>query len=182
MSSCRYRCRSRLLLNWPWLTWRAPRVWRPLPASLAGGAGARPAHPISGHERTAFAAMHGPDLLYSHDPWVWGRRDEAGRPASVVRFFITGTPDGSESFLTSFHTGGSRETQDFPSHCRVGERHRCWSANDRAFRCQGGGSIDADASPRRAGVRGRCGVAKADDDAQARWYVAVGTRQARELL
>src|SRR5215813_1990501 len=58
MSSCRYRCRSRLLLNWPWLTWRAPRVWRPLPASLAGGAGARPAHPISGHERTAFAAMH----------------------------------------------------------------------------------------------------------------------------
>src|SRR5262245_4521591 len=27
----------------------------------------------SGHERAAFAAMHGPDLLYSHDPWVWAR-------------------------------------------------------------------------------------------------------------
>src|ERR1700741_1505341 len=26
-------------------TWRAPCLWRPLPASLAGGAGARPDHP-----------------------------------------------------------------------------------------------------------------------------------------
>src|SRR5215813_14509940 len=74
MSSCRYRCRSRLLLNWPWLTWRAPRVWRPLPASLAGGAGARPAHPISGHKRSAFAAMHAPDVLYVvHDCWLSGK-------------------------------------------------------------------------------------------------------------
>src|SRR4029077_16017718 len=31
--------------------WRAPRLWRPLPASLAGGAGARPDHPISGHSK-----------------------------------------------------------------------------------------------------------------------------------
>jgi hypothetical protein len=37
-----------------------------LPASLAGGAGARPDHPVSGHERAAFAAMHGRDLLLSH--------------------------------------------------------------------------------------------------------------------
>src|SRR5262249_31436006 len=35
--------------NLTWLTWRAPRLWCPLPASLAGGAGARPDHPISGH-------------------------------------------------------------------------------------------------------------------------------------
>src|SRR6266496_1964477 len=30
--------------------WRAPCLWRPLPASLAGGAGARPDHPITGHQ------------------------------------------------------------------------------------------------------------------------------------
>ena len=30
----------------------------------------------NGHERAAFAAMHGPDLLYSDDPWLWGQRDE----------------------------------------------------------------------------------------------------------
>jgi len=30
----------------------------------------------NGHERAAFAAMHGPDLLYSRDPWLWGQRDE----------------------------------------------------------------------------------------------------------
>src|SRR6516162_2141218 len=57
----------------------APRLWRPLPASLAGGAGARPDHPISGHEWPAFAAMHGRDLLYLvHDPWPWGKAHEAG--------------------------------------------------------------------------------------------------------
>src|ERR1700676_3879719 len=28
-------------------TWRAPCLWRPLPASLAGGAGARPDYPIN---------------------------------------------------------------------------------------------------------------------------------------
>src|SRR2546425_8068291 len=33
----------------------------------------------SGHERAAFAALHGLDLLYSHDPWVWGQRDDAAR-------------------------------------------------------------------------------------------------------
>src|SRR6516164_3938396 len=46
----------------------------------------------------------------------------ARRPAPMVRFVFSGTPDGSESFLTSFRTGGSREAQDFPSHCSVGER------------------------------------------------------------
>ena len=30
-------------------TWRAPCLWCPLPASIAGGAGARPDHSISGH-------------------------------------------------------------------------------------------------------------------------------------
>src|SRR5215510_10449955 len=53
-SFCRYRYRSRRFQNWIWLTWRTPRLWCPLPASLAGGAGARPDHPISGH-RDAFA-------------------------------------------------------------------------------------------------------------------------------
>src|SRR5882762_8109226 len=47
-SSCRYRCRSRRSRYWLSETWRAPCLWRPLPASLAGGAGARPDHPISG--------------------------------------------------------------------------------------------------------------------------------------
>src|SRR5258705_7226090 len=47
-SSCRYRCRSRRSRYWVSETWRAPCLWRPLPASLAGGAGARPDHPISG--------------------------------------------------------------------------------------------------------------------------------------
>jgi DNA repair protein RadD len=50
-SSCRYRCRSRRSRYWVSETWRAPCLWRPLPASLAGGAGARPDHPISGHRR-----------------------------------------------------------------------------------------------------------------------------------
>src|SRR6516165_1597452 len=47
MSSCRYRCRLPRLLTCPWMTWCAPCLWRPLPASLAGRAGARPDHPIS---------------------------------------------------------------------------------------------------------------------------------------
>src|SRR6266478_43406 len=46
-SSCRYRCRSRRSRYWVSETWRAPCLWRPLPASLAGGAGARPDHPIT---------------------------------------------------------------------------------------------------------------------------------------
>src|SRR5262249_17710731 len=34
----------------------------------------------SGHERVAFAAMHGPTLLYSAcDPWPWGTPHEAAR-------------------------------------------------------------------------------------------------------
>ena len=37
----------------------------------------------SGNERPAFAAMHAPDLLYSHDPWVWDQR------AMKRREFIT---------------------------------------------------------------------------------------------
>jgi len=27
-----------------------------------------------GHERITFAAMYGPDLLYSHDPWAWSEQ------------------------------------------------------------------------------------------------------------
>src|SRR6266702_5564720 len=46
--SCRYRCRSRRSQYWVSETWRAPCLWRPLPASVAGGAGARPDHPITG--------------------------------------------------------------------------------------------------------------------------------------
>src|SRR6266536_5938358 len=47
-SSCRYRCRLRRSQYWVSETWRAPCLWRPLPASVAGGAGARPDHPITG--------------------------------------------------------------------------------------------------------------------------------------
>src|SRR3984893_9784999 len=47
-SSCRYRCRSRRSRYWVSETWRAPCLWCPLPASLAGRAGARPGHPTSG--------------------------------------------------------------------------------------------------------------------------------------
>jgi hypothetical protein len=38
-------------LRLPLMGWsgRAPRLWRPLPASIAEGAGARPDHPINGH-------------------------------------------------------------------------------------------------------------------------------------
>src|SRR6202142_781798 len=42
-------CRSRRSRYWVSETWRAPCLWRPLPASLAGGAGARPDHPINGN-------------------------------------------------------------------------------------------------------------------------------------
>src|ERR1700675_942391 len=52
-SSCRYRCRSRRSRYWVSETWRAPCLWCPLPASLAGGAGARPDHPISCHQTEA---------------------------------------------------------------------------------------------------------------------------------
>src|SRR5467141_4807007 len=52
---CRYRCRSRRLRYWLSETWRAPCLWRPLPASLAGGAGARPDHPINGHQDFAIS-------------------------------------------------------------------------------------------------------------------------------
>ena len=48
-SSYRYRCRPRQSGRSA-ETWRAPRLWRPWPASLAGGAGARPDHPINGHQ------------------------------------------------------------------------------------------------------------------------------------
>jgi hypothetical protein len=40
-------------------TWRAPCLWRPLPASLAGGAEARPDHPIS--RRWMFGRIFGLD-------------------------------------------------------------------------------------------------------------------------
>jgi hypothetical protein len=34
-------------------TWRAPCLWRPLSASLAGGAEARPDHPMNGRRHLA---------------------------------------------------------------------------------------------------------------------------------
>src|ERR1039458_10155475 len=42
---------------WVSETWRAPCLWRPLPASLADGAGARPDHPISGTCADVHAAV-----------------------------------------------------------------------------------------------------------------------------
>src|SRR5436305_1964557 len=50
-NSCRYRCRSRRSLRGVSETWRAPCLERPLPASRAGKAGARPDHPINGRSR-----------------------------------------------------------------------------------------------------------------------------------
>ena len=38
-------------------TWRAPCLWRPWSASIAGGAGARPDHSISGHARFQFSKV-----------------------------------------------------------------------------------------------------------------------------
>src|SRR5215467_600101 len=39
-----------------------------------------------GHERVAFAAMHGPDLLYLiRDPWPWGKAHETARVCSPAR-------------------------------------------------------------------------------------------------
>jgi len=38
----------------------------------------------SGHEGAGFAAVHDPDLLYCHDPWVWGQRDEALKEAGYI--------------------------------------------------------------------------------------------------
>src|SRR6267142_2460234 len=59
-SSCRYRCRSRRSRYWLSETWRAPCLWRPLPASLAGGAGARPDHPISRRRREVATKQKSP--------------------------------------------------------------------------------------------------------------------------
>jgi hypothetical protein len=51
-SSCQYRRRSqRLRSRWIAERWRAPCLRCPGPASVTGGAGARPDHPISGHHR-----------------------------------------------------------------------------------------------------------------------------------
>jgi len=36
------------------------------------------------HEGAGFAAVHDPDLLYCHDPWVWGQRDEALKEAGYI--------------------------------------------------------------------------------------------------
>ncbi len=49
-SSVAIRDKPDMTRTWYWVseTWRAPCLWCPLPASLAGGAGARPDHPISG--------------------------------------------------------------------------------------------------------------------------------------
>src|ERR1019366_4443346 len=47
-SSCQCRCRRRRSNAWVRLPWRAPCLWCPAQASLVGGAGARPDHPISG--------------------------------------------------------------------------------------------------------------------------------------
>jgi hypothetical protein len=38
----------------------------------------------SGHEGAGFAAVHDPDLLYCHDPWVWGQLDEALKEAGYI--------------------------------------------------------------------------------------------------
>src|SRR5215469_16345720 len=38
----------------------------------------------SGPERSAFAAMHGPGLLYFHDPWVWDQRDRRAAAAWLL--------------------------------------------------------------------------------------------------
>ena len=60
-SSSRYRCRLRrwrLELSW---AWRAPCLWCPFPASITGGAGARPDHPISGH--SPFGSLDPPRWL-----------------------------------------------------------------------------------------------------------------------
>jgi hypothetical protein len=45
------------------IPWRAPRLWRPLPASLAGGAGARPDHPITGPWQPQSRGVAVPDLF-----------------------------------------------------------------------------------------------------------------------
>src|SRR5579872_2957384 len=56
MSSCQYRCRSRRLRSrWIAETWRAPCLRCPGPASVTGGAGARPDHPISRYTMVACA-------------------------------------------------------------------------------------------------------------------------------
>ena len=75
MSSCRYRCRSRRSQYWASETWRAPRRWRPLPASLAGGAQARPDHPIprrtdlcSKPVSAPFKVLVWPDMLLRLQP------------------------------------------------------------------------------------------------------------------
>src|SRR5215813_6358846 len=47
----------------------------------------RPHMTQSGHERAAFAAMHGPDLLYlTRDPWPWGKPHEAARVHRTPRW------------------------------------------------------------------------------------------------
>src|SRR5271166_5278495 len=54
--------------------WRAPCLWRPLPASIAGRAGARPDHPIIRHRArlTANALDACPPLSkYSLDPLTY---------------------------------------------------------------------------------------------------------------
>ncbi len=68
-SSCRYRCRRWRRQFGRSGTWRAPCRGRPLPALIAGGAGTRPDHPISGHRRSALP--HRPNafrLLHSRGP------------------------------------------------------------------------------------------------------------------
>src|SRR5882762_5108532 len=66
-SSCRDRCRSRRSQYWVSETWRAPCLWRPLPASLAGGAGARPDHPISRRRRCTMLEMIDEPVRVAHD-------------------------------------------------------------------------------------------------------------------
>src|SRR5450631_1865194 len=65
-SSCRYQCRSRRLRYRVSETSRAPCLWRPLPASLADGAGARPDHPINGHCRCGLS-LRSP-TIFCYDP------------------------------------------------------------------------------------------------------------------
>src|SRR5262249_47220711 len=81
-----------------WVTWRAPRLWRPLPASPAGGAGARSDHPISGHERANFAVMHNAAFLIR-------TKASFGTPSTAKSF-----PSGPTTWLV---VGGEMTTKEW---------------------------------------------------------------------
>ena len=52
----------------------------------------------SGHKRVAFAAMHGPDVLYlARDPWPWGTPHAAARLHHPVRWLGSMAARGARS-------------------------------------------------------------------------------------